>query len=230
MEQIRGFNDELVDKLRSKGFSVFDATRARRPENDFTFESIDDFMACAGELGIRVIFIETQQLDEAEFFHDEVLAAEYDDDAASDENVDDGIDLRNIDGRLRAFEQYIGECQMVLLIGCFGSASISYYQSTEWLGRFEEMREQAAQMVRESSEEAAERLMLERQKKTQEVLTAISRLSDNDAFNETFSLARPTQGAIVAYIRTNIDGSEELQTRVLRDAANQLRDRLLLRR
>lgn len=224
--ETRRLNDELVDKLRSKGIIVFEAARSKRSESDFTFENLDDFIACAGELGIRVVFIEAQEFDEAEFIYDDVLSSEYDDEVAGDE----GVDLRSIDGSLRSFEQHIGECQMVLLTGCFGSASISHLQSAEWLENFEKIRERAAQVVRESSEEAEERLLKERQKKTEELLTAISRLYENDAFNDAFSSARPTQGAIVAYIRTTIEGSDELPSRMLRDAANQLRDRLLLRR
>ncbi|HUA08867.1 MAG TPA: hypothetical protein VMA98_06295 [Candidatus Acidoferrales bacterium] len=229
MMEVTSVSDHIVDALRAKGFCVFEATGPDDKKNDFTLESLDEFTTCASELGMRVIFMETQELDEDEFFYEDgFIGVSGDDDDDDDGSI--GVDLRSIDGKLRRFEQYIGQCLMVRLTGCFGGASISFFQPAEWLASFEEMRDRARHKAQESSQEAEERLEEERRKNVERLLAMISQLSNSDGFKDAFSSGRPTQGAIVAYIRTTIEGAEELPSGVLRTAANQLRDRLLLKR
>lgn len=216
--------ESAAKRLKAEGFEVFEATRGARPDSDFLFATLSKFVACARELGIRVIFLEAVTFEEGEFYLDGALPPEDIDDE------DAVVDLRDVIERLRAFEGRIGECQLLVLTGCTGSTSISYYEAPQWFAEFDEKRERAIQLSRASSEQAQELRAQEREQRNQEVTTTISKLIDDAQFNDAFSSGRPTQGAIIAYIRTTITGAEELPFSVLRNAANQLRDRILLKR
>ncbi|HTU70334.1 MAG TPA: hypothetical protein VMF11_08410 [Candidatus Baltobacteraceae bacterium] len=216
--------EAALGRLRAEGFQVFRATRGERPNNDFVFKSPSEFLSCARELGIRVMFLEAVSFEEGEFFLEDALPAE---DIGDGDNV---VDLRDVSDGLRVFQRHVGECQLVVLTGCTGSTSISYVEAAHWVEGFDTQRERAIRLVRASSEKAEELCERELERRIQEVTEVIAKLIEDAQFNDTFSSGRPTQGAIVAYIRTTIAGAEDLPSRTLREAANHLRDRLLLKR
>lgn len=213
-----------IHKLELEGFAVFEASRAKRSDNDFTFDSLADFMVCARELGIRVIFIEKDTLEEDDFFEDPP------DRRSPLDPETDSPDLRRVEKQLKAFERHIGEAKLVVATGCAGAVSISYFEAAPWLDEYERLRELAIEQLDASRDEEEEQLEREREEATEEMLARIRALATDQNFRSHFATSRPTQGAIVAYIRTEVDGAAELPARVIRDAANHLRDHLLLGR
>ena len=217
---------EVIKALKDADLAIIEATRPDKwaPGFDFTIDKdISYFSTCARDLGIKAILLEAQELEEEDFF--------YEGDSPEEFRSEDGrIDLRGVKTKLREFEQYLGSCRLVVLTGCFGSTSISYWDSMDWFVEFQDLRDEAIEQLIAESDETEERLEREHQERNNEIMLAIRDLVKGDTFKDTFSRTRPTQAAILAFIRTSVEGAESLPASLLRGEANKLRDRIVLNR
>jgi hypothetical protein len=210
--------DVTIERLNSEGFVVARALVTKGADAGYEIEiekSIDEFVRCAKNLSVGAIFVQAMTLDEEDFFSD------------FDSGGGAGTDLRTAERRLRRFEERIGSCWMVETVGFFGNNSLIYRQVEDWFEEFARIREETISLLDDAEEVERDEVRRESDTRRRSAIEAIRALARDVEFHEYIG-RRPTQRAVMAYIRETIPDSSLLMRGVMRDEVVKLCDKLVV--
>ena len=212
--------------LESDNFLVVEATRRGKGDSGFEFEIAGDvskFSQYAKALGASVVFLESSNLEDVDFIFDDESPG-----VALISVGEDAIDLRTYEAKLKTFEKYIGTCELVTLTACFGSHTISCLKYSDWYNEFDELRSKAAERAISSADEAEEREERKHEAHQKNIIKAIRDLRNNDEFKALALKPKTSQTTIIAFVRSTVEGADELPPTVLKTEATLVRDSVLV--
>jgi hypothetical protein len=176
--------------------------------------SLDDYLAAVKALGMGVVFVSLERLDDQDFQY-----CQYEDDLL--EYDIDSQDLRAVNPELHFFKKYVGEIGRFDFFAPVLPKGVMFVLEQEWYERFLESRQSAVETIEEQS--AGERDVLEQQldQRHHDLVAQLEKLVSDEKFTRL-----PTPKAMLAYAREKIPELDDLEPSELRTAIAELKARI----
>lgn len=167
--------------------------------------SLEEYSEAVRAMGVPVVLIWTETLEEWHFFH-----APEDEDETSD-NETEQVDLCAITPALRAFKTHLGSIAIYKLSAALTTGGLDFIINEPWWVDFLKLRATATDQVDEDQEASEAKSRADQQAKDRDALNALGALIRDPDF-----VRLPTQIAMIAYATEKIPELETIDEFALR--------------
>jgi len=176
--------------------------------------SLDEYLAAVKALGIAVVFVSLEKLDDQDFQY-----SKYEDDFLEPDI--DIQDLRAVNPELHFFKKYVGEIGRFDFFAPVLPKGVMFVLEQEWYGRFLQSRQSAVETIEERSADELEALDQELDQRHYELVAQLEQLVSDEKFTRL-----PTPKAMLDYAREKIPELDDLEPSELRNAIAELKARI----